>query len=209
MSTLKLTYFNSAGRAEPIRMALQMANVPFEDIRLDFAEFAKAKAANAFPLGSLPTLEVDGHVYTQSSAMLRFAAQLGDGELYPTAPHQALAVDSVIETLNDTLSHAMAASFWEKDMTKKLEMRAALLEGELKQAFSYIEGIIEKSGGPFVAGNALSTADMVVASHVMMIRRGDLDGVTADDLAPYPRLGTLTDAYLEEPRVVGYKKLQS
>jgi hypothetical protein len=46
-----LTYFDVAGRAEMIRIALHHAGVEFVDNRLSFAEFGAAKAAGKYPLG--------------------------------------------------------------------------------------------------------------------------------------------------------------
>ena len=40
MPQLRLTYFDAAGRAEPVRIALSVAKVPFEDRRVKFPEFA-------------------------------------------------------------------------------------------------------------------------------------------------------------------------
>ena len=45
--TYKLTYFNGRGRAEIIRLVLTAADVPFEDYRIDHADFAKVKESNA------------------------------------------------------------------------------------------------------------------------------------------------------------------
>ena len=64
MPNLTLTYFDGPGRAEPVRVALRLGGVPFVDHRLAFPQFAEAKAAGAFPLGSVPVLEVDGAAWT-------------------------------------------------------------------------------------------------------------------------------------------------
>jgi hypothetical protein len=39
-----LYYFNFGGRAESLRLACHVGDVPFEDIRITEAEFAQAKA---------------------------------------------------------------------------------------------------------------------------------------------------------------------
>jgi glutathione S-transferase len=194
--TLKLTYFDAPGRAEPVRVALRRAGIPFEDHRLDFPEFARLKAEGAFPLGSVPVLEVDGEAIAQTSAMLRYVARLGNTGMYPTDPKAALIVDSALESFNDTLSAALMPSLFERDMTKKLAMRAEFAAGCMARVFAYVEGLIERGGGPFVVGESLSIADLVIAQQIVQIRDGKLDGITADSLAAYPRLNALADAYV-------------
>ena len=205
MPTLKLTYFDAPGRAEPIRIALQIGGVTFEDHRLKFPQYAEAKARGDFPLGSVPVLEVDGQKITQTAAMLRYAARIGDTSLLPTDPFTALLVDSALESFNDTLSHAMLPSLFERDPAKKLAMRAELAAGPLARVFTYVEGLIAHAGGPFVGGASMSIADLAIAAQVLQIRSGTLDGLDAATLVPYPRLGALADAYLQDPRIVAYR----
>lgn len=49
---LKLTYFNIKARAEPTRLALHIAGIPFEDVRLKHEEWPALKGS--FPLGQVP-----------------------------------------------------------------------------------------------------------------------------------------------------------
>jgi prostaglandin-H2 D-isomerase / glutathione transferase len=56
--TYKLTYFPVCGRGGPLRQAFTIAGVDFEDERISFAEFGARKAADAFPYGMVPVLEV-------------------------------------------------------------------------------------------------------------------------------------------------------
>lgn len=202
MPKLKLTYFDTRGRAEPIRLALRIGGVAFEDHRLPFPEFMRLRQEGALPLNQVPLLDVDGEVLTQTAAMLRFAARLGGGELLPSDPVAAMRVDSALDSLNDTFSHALMPSMFERDPDRKLEMRKTFADGAMTRVFRYLEGLLERSGGPFIAGAALSIADLVIALQVEQIRRGGLDGITLDHLAPYPRLQALADATLADPRVV-------
>ena len=55
---MKLHYFNLRARAEPIRAALTVAGIPFEDVRYTFEEWGAVKASGKFPLGQVPTLEL-------------------------------------------------------------------------------------------------------------------------------------------------------
>lgn len=204
MPNLKLTYFDAPGRGEPIRVALFIGGVAFEDHRVQFPEFAALKSQGAFPLGSVPVLTVDGVAYAQTASILRYVARLGNTDLYPADPLIALHVDSVLDTFNDTLSSALVPSLFEKDPAKKLEMRAAFAGGVMKTCCSYVESILERSGGPFIGGETLTIADIVVALQILQIRSGRLDGLTADHVAPWPRLNALTDAYLSHPKIQAY-----
>lgn len=56
-----------------IRVALKAAGVEFEDQRVSFPEFGALKPT--LPAGQLPVLEVDGTMYTQSGAILRWAGK--------------------------------------------------------------------------------------------------------------------------------------
>ncbi len=204
MPTLKLTYFDSPGRAEPIRMALHMGGIPFWDHRVKFPEVLEAQARGDLPLNAVPVFKVDGVTIVQTAAILRYAAKIGDTSLYPTDPAAALVVDSALDTMNDTLSHALMPSLFERDPAKKLAMRAEFAAGPMARALAYVEGLVARSGGPFVAGKSMSIADLVVAQQVLSIGSGRLDGLTAAMLEPYPRLRALADAYAKDPRVVAY-----
>lgn len=202
MPTLALTYFDSPGRAEPVRVALRLAGLPFEDRRLKFPAFAEAKAKGAFPLGAVPVLTVDGFDIPQTAAMLRYVARLGCPDLYPTDAEHGLLVDSVLDTLNDTLSHALMPSLFERDMEKKLAMRKELAAGPLAKVLGFVEKVLTRSGGPFVAGAKMSIADLVLAQQILQIRAGGLDGIGPEHLEAYPRTRGVADAYLAEPRIV-------
>jgi glutathione S-transferase len=49
MAPLKLLYFDIAGRAEMIRLALHIGGVDFEDVRIGREEFAAGKACESPP----------------------------------------------------------------------------------------------------------------------------------------------------------------
>ncbi|MCA9513561.1 MAG: glutathione S-transferase family protein [Myxococcales bacterium] len=205
MPKIALTYFDSAGRAEPVRVALHIAGIPFEDRRLPYAEYGRLRAEGAFPLNAVPLIEVDGVVMTQTTAMLRYVARLGATKLYPSDPMAGFIVDSAMETVNDTLSHALAPSFRERDMEKKLAMRAELVAGPMRLCLAYLEGLLEQTGGPFFGGVTLTIADLVVGQQLEQVLAGGLDGVTEAVLEPTPRLRELVDAYRQHPSIIAYR----
>lgn len=204
MPKLKLTYFNMPGRAEPVRVALFLNDISFEDHRIGPAEFGALRQGDTLPLGSVPILEIDGLVMTQTGAMLRYVAKLGDAGLYPEDPFEAFVVDSVIDCFNDTLSAAMAPSYKEPDLDKRIALRRAVAAGPLTKVLKHTEALIERSGGPFLVGSTLTIADIVIASNVLGLKSGGLDGFSADDIKDYPLINKLTDAYVVDPRIAAY-----
>ena len=204
MPSIELTYFNGPGRAEPVRMALFIAGLPFTDHRVDFAGFTAARTDGKLPLGQLPVMDVDGVRFTQTGAMLRYVAKAGKTDLYPDDPRQALIVDSAIDTFNDNMSHALVPSMFERDPDKKLEMRKAFVAGPMSQCCSYVEGLVAQSGGPFLTGANLTIADLVLGCQMRQFYSGRLDGITPETLAPYPYLRSLAEAFNAHPQIKAY-----
>ncbi|POM67662.1 Glutathione S-transferase, partial [Phytophthora palmivora] len=89
---LKLTYFPFPGRAEPIRLALFIAGIPFEDERIGVDELNRRRSK--LPFNQLPVLEIDGDVVSQALGILRYVGTLGG--LYSSSDiKEALRIDEV------------------------------------------------------------------------------------------------------------------
>ena len=98
---VKLQYFDIAGLGEPIRYALAIAGVTFEDARfVNRDEFLAMKPTLRF--GQVPYLEVDGKELFQSCAILRFIGRYFDASLYPVADAaMAVQVDAFLDQVKD------------------------------------------------------------------------------------------------------------
>ena len=70
-STPRLSYLDVRSIAEPIRLALHIGGVPFEDRRVSYEEIAAMREAGELPCGQVPILEVNGVVYCQTQAVSR------------------------------------------------------------------------------------------------------------------------------------------
>lgn len=79
-----LINLDAHGRAETTRLTFAYGNVAFEDKRIAHAEWP----TDSMPLGHVPILEVNDKLYSQSGA-------------YPTDTVKALAVNMVLDTLNN------------------------------------------------------------------------------------------------------------
>lgn len=84
--TLHYLDFKSRGRGQVLRLMWEDAGIAYEDVRYSFEEYPeykKSKISEMNPTSTVPVLELNGRILTQSYAILRhFARLLGkyDGE---------------------------------------------------------------------------------------------------------------------------------
>eukprot|EP00210_Caulerpa_lentillifera_P008390 g8002.t1 len=97
--SLKLLYFPARARGESIRMMLKHAKIPYEDIMITGEEFYKMKQEKKLPLGQLPVLEVNGKLWPQSGALLRFLGKISKS--IPEDPKDYLRTETVLEAARD------------------------------------------------------------------------------------------------------------
>lgn len=175
MSKFKLTYFDiNAGRGEPIRMAAVMGGIDFEDNRISFEEFSIMRAVT--PLNSVPTLEVDGVVYTQSIAMYRLVGK--QAGLYPLDDWEAFKCDEILCTLDDA-SIATGKTFGlEGDDLRAA--REALVTGPFTRTLRLLGTRLRAAGGEYFTDNRLTVADLKAFVWLRSIGSGVLDHVPTD-----------------------------
>ena len=175
MPQLKLNYFDfHGGRAEPVRLALHLGGVAFEDHRFTFPEFAAFRTTT--PFGQVPTLHVDGLQVTQSDAILRYAGKLAG--LYPTDPLQALLCDEVAYVVEEA-SVRIGPTFRMSGEEQKAA-RLALVNGSIPVYLAWLQAQLAAHGGEFFADNRLTVADLKVFVDVRGLNSGRLDHVPTD-----------------------------
>ncbi|KAJ3273292.1 hypothetical protein HDV01_004650 [Terramyces sp. JEL0728] len=195
---IKLTYFDLRGRGENIRVALSLANIPFEDERLTKEEFAERKST--FPFHQLPCLTVDGQVYCQSVSILRYIGKIGN--LYPEDPLLALKVDAIVDFTED-IRNVAAPSFKETDDAKRLAMREGYVQNEFPKMFGALESYVESD--QFCVGNSTTVADIAVSYLVSMMTVGFLSGVPKTVLDGYPKLLGIKNRFNQLPEYLAWE----
>lgn len=200
MAKLKLTYFDiNGGRGEPIRLALHIGGVDFEDRRLKGPEFREVR--DSFPFKALPVLEIDGHDVSQSNSLLRYVGKLTD--LYPTDATQALYCDEVMDAYED-LDHSIGATFGLEGEAME-RARRELVEGRLSMFIRGLGRLLERGGGEYFADGRLTVADLRSFVQTRSLAKGILDHVPADLVDRLaPGLAAHRDRIARDPRVVSY-----
>ena len=205
MTHYKLTYFDmDGGRAEPARIAFHAAGINIEDNRISFAEFPDVRKAARF--NSVPTLEIDGVMASQSNAMNRFAGKMAG--LYPQDPIQALYCDEVMDALED-VSHYIVRTFGlEGDALK--QAREDLVNGWLTTYLRGLDALLTRGGGEYFADNQMTVADLKCFVQIRGLQAGHLEHIPTDIVQRIaPNLNDHKTRIESDPRVVAYYKSRS
>jgi glutathione S-transferase len=200
MTDYRLTYFDiDGGRAEPTRIALHAAGVPFVDNRLSFQEFGETR--KSFRFTCVPVLEIDGKQVTQSTALARFAGKMAN--LYPEDPIQALYCDETMGAVEDVASRVGSTMRLQGDALR--DARLSLVEGWLPVYLGGLGDLLERGGGEFFADRRLTVADLSVAGLTGWLSHGALDHIPPDLVErTAPALVGHAARVAEQPQVVAY-----
>lgn len=200
MPQLKLTYFDfHGGRADPVRLALHIGGIPFEDHRFTFSQFAEVRKST--PFGQVPTLTVDGVQVTQCDSILRYAGKLAG--LYPLDALQALLCDEVMYVVEEA-SVKLGPTFRMTGDAQR-EARTALVNGSMPVYLGWLQSQLQAHGGEYFADNRLTVADLKVFADVSALKSGRLDHVPTDLVEKVaPALIAHMQRIAQNPAVVQY-----
>ena len=197
---MKLTYFDmDGGRGEPLRLALAISEVDFEDHRISFPEFGQIRSE--LPFRAVPVVGLNGGQYTQSNALTRYYGRVTG--LYPEDPWQAYLCDEITEAIEDA-THFTVRTFGLKDQELQ-DARRQLVEDRFVPYLKSLALRLENAGGGYFSDNRLTIADLKVFVWVATLNRGVLDHVPTDLVARtapiiqqhYERIGS-------NPRIKAY-----
>jgi prostaglandin-H2 D-isomerase / glutathione transferase len=196
MNKPRLTYFDFAGsRGEECRIALHLAGVDFEDVRVKSADWPALKAS--MPFGAMPVLEMPGkRPLAHSNAILVFIGRrhgLHPADDFEAAQHEALMC--AVEELRHSITPTLRIS----DPQQKRAAREALASNELATWGACVEA--QLGDGPFVAGASIQVADIKLYMVVRWLTSGTLDHVPTNVLDHCPKLLRLHRAVAEHPGV--------
>ncbi|CAD7702315.1 unnamed protein product [Ostreobium quekettii] len=196
--SLRLTYFDFMGRAEPIRLALSIGGVPFQDERLTLNDFAALKPS--LPFAQLPVIDVGGESLAQAPAILRYAGKLSG--LLPRDPIAAMRADEIIFAVQDAIAD-FGPSTAEREAARRLEMRRALAAETLPGRLEMIERRIRGRGTEYCAGEEMTVADLSVYCFFRVMRGGDgaLEGIPTGLVDAYEEICAVCGRVEAHPKV--------
>ncbi|XP_050477729.1 glutathione S-transferase-like [Bombus huntii] len=182
MASYKLVYFNVMGLGEPIRFLLSYGGVEFQDIRINYSseEWSNMKSSipfftsfpyefhdlqlyfnvfSATPFGQLPTLEINGKVYSQTLPICRYLAKqfnlLGKTDL------DTLQIDAIASALYDFRWLTISSYYRESNPVLKAKKKIDVMSRVFPFYLNKLEDLAKNNGG-YLHGNQVSVFNSTV-----------------------------------------------
>jgi len=196
MTLPKLTYFDApASRGEECRLALHVAGVPFEDVRIKGADWPALKPKT--PFGSVPFLELpDGRMLAQSNAILVFIGRRHG--VHPKDDLEAATHEAILQYCEE-LRVTLAPSLRISDPEAKKKAREDLAADYLPRWAAAVERQIKS--GPFFGGDTLNVVDIKLYMIVRWFVSGVVDHIPATVFGDFPKLNRVHDSVRDDARI--------
>jgi glutathione S-transferase len=188
MSKPRLTYFDApVSRGEECRLALHIAGVDFEDVRIKSPDWPALK--EQMPYGSLPVLELPGRgVFAHSNAILVLIGRRHG--LHPADDFEAARHQGMMEHVEDL--RARVSPTLRMPEAEKKAAREALVANYLPGWARAAERNIVAT--PFFGGEKIHVVDLKIHMAVRWFAGGKVDHIPATIFADYPKLMGVHDA---------------
>ena len=195
MNKPRLIYFDApVSRGEECRLALHLAGVDFEDVRVSAADWPALKPQT--PYGAMPVLELPGHAALAHSNAILVLIGRRHG-LHPSDDFEAARHEGMMQHVEE-LRAAVSPTLRMADAEKKAA-RETLVAGFLPNWANAAERNI--TAAPFCGGDKIHVVDIKLYQVVRWLSSGKVDHIPAAIFAAYPRLTGVHDAVRDHPGV--------
>lgn len=188
-------YFRSSASYR-VRIALNLKGVPYERVDVSLLDGAQRSPDNLArnPQGFVPTLEIDGHMLTQSLAIIDYLdARFPEPPLVskdPVRRAKTLSEALVIACDIHPLNNLRVLRYLSRDLHVEEPARDDWYRHWVREGFEALERMVE-GAGRYLGGDAPGLADICLVPQMFNARRFKLD------LAPFPTLVRI-DAALQQ-----------
>lgn len=195
MDKPRLTYFDApVSRGEECRLALHLAGIDFDDVRIKSADWPALKEQT--PYGGLPVLEWPGQEpLAHSNAILVLIGRRHG--LHPVDDFEAARHEGMMQHVED-LRGVVGPTIRMAEAEKKAA-REAIAAGYLPAWARAVERNIGR--GPFFGGSRIHVVDLKLHMVVRWLSSGKVDHIPPTIFDACPRLMGVHAAVREHPRV--------
>lgn len=135
---VKLHYFPLKARGFPALLALEVGNVKYEAVKIDFSEWGDKKESGAYPFGYLAGLELaDGTMINETNAILFTVGQIArlngrSAKDFGISSMLACKSAEIFTELTQVQPTMMTVKNWDADKGKKLEEARPKFDGYIE-----------------------------------------------------------------------------
>lgn len=191
---IKLYDFELSGSCYKIRLLLNILDVPYEKVNVDFVnkEHRNEKYTKLNPFTSIPIMDEDGFILRDSAAMLVYLAKKYDKQSawYPNDAASQARIQEWIATAGDIMNAAAARLV--KILNYPLDLPS--LQQKAKATFKIMDAHL--ANRRFLALEHPTIADIACFPYTAMAGEGGID------LAPYPNILAWIDRMKRIPRFI-------
>ncbi|EGF90974.1 maleylacetoacetate isomerase [Asticcacaulis biprosthecium C19] len=196
---LKLHGYWRSSAAYRVRIALNLKNLPYEqvshDLRTGEQHSAAYKALN--PQGLVPALEHDGEVITQSQAILEWLDErFPEPALLPATPEARAAVRAMCGLVAcdiHPLNNLRVLKALKTDLMADENAIKRWTKGWIGEGFAALDQLIAHHGHGYCFGNAPTLADCLLIPQIFSAQRFEVD------LKPYPNIRAVGEHCADHP----------
>lgn len=198
MTKPKLVYYDApVSRGEECRLALHVAGVDFEDVRVKPGDWPNLKPTT--PYGAIPVFEVPGHPpLAHSNAILVLIGRKHG--LHPKDDFEAARHEGMMAYVEELRGHVGPTLRLQGE--EKQKAREALAASYLPQWGATVEKHL--GDGPFFAGAQLNVVDLKLHMAVRWFIGGKVDHIPATIFSGFPKLVRLYEAVRDDARIKGW-----
>ena len=196
MSKPKLIYFDFPGsRGEECRIALHLAGIEFDDVRIARADWPAFKPKT--PFGTVPVFELPGKApLSDTNAILVYIGRRN--KLHPADDFEAAFHESLMGYCED-LRHKVGPTMRITDEAEKRKQREELALEYLPNWGRNIETLLHSQ--PFVGGAELNVVDIKLYMVVRWLASGAVDYIPPTVFDHCPKLKQVCLSVSEHPGV--------
>jgi len=191
-----LTYVDGRGKAETIRLFLDVVGISYREVELaSFEELQALRASGKLLFNQLPLLEINGMNLVQSGAIVRYLAHLGG--LEPSTPEETVRAEMLAGGAIDLRDKVVDYAF----MPSEEEAIADIKQKWCPKYFPAFEKTLKenKHGPLYLVGDHLTWVDYLLFEVVYWIVE-----ILPECLASYPLLKGHMQHISRQPRVEAF-----